>query len=756
MPCLTNKYQKDTMRTKILLLLMIFVQQVFAQTIPVTLHYSVPDQLARNIYIAGEFNNWSSNDPNFRITDTGQNGFYTKTIDLNPGTYLYKYVIDKTWFPDPNNPVTDGSVNNNSILTVSDPMITYLLPFSNLVYQLTQPPVIQAIVAFGNSTSVNISNLSLKINNKTVALSANSYNSANKTFTYQPTTNDLIEGENSAEFKISTPLGNASRTIKFTISSLPVFEILTEDMLYTNPNIVIYGKLADLPTSPVNVNVNGTGYSASITSDSLFYLPATLIDGANQVVVSVTNGNGTSTKSQTLEYRSNKRPAVNVQASVSGRVVTLSANATSPIGRSLSYQWSQPNAVPSNLLKNELTTSTIQVVIPIIKGEYFIKVKATDSDGNYNLGGCLIKSTLNGVSIVGDESYPEWVNNLILYEISPNIYNKTTTALAGISSKIDHIDSLGINAIWFTPIFDSEGGGYSTRNYYKIKESVGTKEELKAFVELAHSRGIRVILDLPFNNSWTEHPFFKNVVNLKTLSPYADYYYWSGEPGISGYHHYYDWSFGPSFNVSNSNLIDYLYNVAEYWLRECDLDGYRYDVAWGVELRDNNFWSGLRARLKKIKPNIFLLGESPINCVYENNTLDAFDNKLDAGYDWDLRGFSNTGLPAVFTGSASIDELHQIVTATFPHNAYPMRFIENHDHPRAVTEFGIEKSKLAHAVVLTTNGIPLIYGGAEMGETGNLDTPMTWDEDAELIPYFQKLIEIRNKYFDNKANVMST
>ena len=241
-------------------------------------------------------------------------------------------------------------------------------------------------------------------------------------------------------------------------------------MIYFQPNIVIYGKILDFPIDSVRVNFNGNISLASIRADSMFYLPVTLTDGLNIVSVTMYNSIGTKIKTQTLNYQANKRPTVDVQATLAGRTVTMNANATSPIGQTLSYVWSQPDAVPSKLIQDKLTTGTIQVTIPDIIGDYFIKVKVTDAKGNYNLGGCLIRSTLDAVSIVSPDEQPAWIKKIILYEIVPLVYNNTTSPLAGITAKLDYIASLGVNTIWLTPIFDGKGNGYWTKDYYRFRQ----------------------------------------------------------------------------------------------------------------------------------------------------------------------------------------------------------------------------------------------------------------------------------------------
>ena len=153
------------MKTKLLFLILIPIQLVFSQTIPVTFMYTRTSQTDSIIYIAGSFNSWSGSDPNYKLSDSNNDGIYDIILNLNKGTYQYKLVVGITWILDPSNPVTDGSQNENSQITVSDPMVTYLLPNDTIEYSILQPPIITAIVAFGSGTSVNYSNLSLKINN---------------------------------------------------------------------------------------------------------------------------------------------------------------------------------------------------------------------------------------------------------------------------------------------------------------------------------------------------------------------------------------------------------------------------------------------------------------------------------------------------------------------------------------------------------------------------------------------------------------
>jgi hypothetical protein len=205
-------------------------------------------------------------------------------------------------------------------------------------------------------------------------------------------------------------------------------------------------------------------------------------------------------------------------------------------------------------------------------------------------------------------------------------------------------------------------------------------------------------------------------------------------------------------NVNNPELEDYLYNVAAYWVREYDIDGYRCDVASGIDDRNPVFWQEMRRRLKKLKPELFLLGESAADNIMSGFTLNIFNHKFDAAYDWELRGFGTGALNNLFKGTSNTAVLSSVIPKIYGTNDYAMRFVENHDFLRATSEFGLKQSKLAHTVVFTIGGVPLIYGGGEVGELSQLNQ-INWNDPNNFKPYFAKLLDIRKKYIKNDAQV---
>jgi glycosidase len=347
-------------------------------------------------------------------------------------------------------------------------------------------------------------------------------------------------------------------------------------------------------------------------------------------------------------------------------------------------------------------------------------------------------------------------SNLILYEIHPYTYNGGNIdrgqALKGIIDHLDEIKQLGVNCIWINPVLEGRGGGYWTYDYYKISYNLGTLNDMKKLVYEAHKRDMLVIMDLVINHVWIEHPFFQDVVAKGSASPYADWFLWDGEPGASDFDRPNNETELANINFDNPAAKEYMFSVAEYWLQKLDIDGYRVDVAMLLQARHPGVTSELISRLEQIKPNIFMLAEGYVN------DQSFFDSGYDSAYDWDVRGWdwsttTENALNKVFAGTMSLEDMHNVLTRTIPGGGLPLRFAENHDLTRAVTEWGIGGSKVAHTVVMMSRGYPMFFGGGEVGFTpsdpsiawSQLD-PVVWDYSCLLFQYFQKIGNIRKQY----------
>jgi len=733
-------------------IILFFPLILLSQPVPVTFYYTPQISSFNTVRIAGSFNNWSTTDPNYLMSKDSFDNQYSITLNLQPGLYQYKFMVDGNWYWDPNNPVIVDPVYQNSQIVVSNPMVTYLLPIDTNSYTPTTLPHIKAIFAFSNPGDSIKPLITLKINGRIISSLTGYYDSTKKILDYPLSSNNIHLGTDTILAGIILPNSFNSKTIKLNVVPDPKFNLLTENIIYKKSNIVIYGKIWSKPISSVDVNLNGIDYSTIPDSNNNFACPVNLKEDTNYISVTVNSPLGTATKTQTLIYDPDDQPVIQLSHTVSGRNVSITALASSPANLPLTYSWFQGQYNPVQVSLGNTAAQNIQVSIPDINGEYIFKVKAADNRGKYEIAGIIVNSNADSVHVEGLSEHPGWVDSLILYEVYSPTYGQNQTGLKGVIEKIDYLKDLGINAIWLTPIFDGNYNGYAVRNYYLVNPALGTEDDLRELIQAAHQRGIRILLDLVINHTWTQHAFFQNILALKSMSPFANYYLWDGTPGLSSFNYYYNWSDLPNLNVNNPELENYLYNAAEYWIRNFDIDGYRCDVAWGIEMRNPSFWQEMRRRLKSLKPEIFLLAESPADNNYNGTKLNISNNKFDAAYDWELRGFGSGALNDLLTGKVNnVSYLNSVITKSYPVNDYPFRFVENHDFLRATTEFGIKQSLLAHTIVFTVNGIPLIYGGGEVGELSQLDK-INWSDPNNFEPYFKKLISIRKRYIRNNAH----
>ncbi|MEZ5082093.1 MAG: alpha-amylase family glycosyl hydrolase [Bacteroidales bacterium] len=363
-----------------------------------------------------------------------------------------------------------------------------------------------------------------------------------------------------------------------------------------------------------------------------------------------------------------------------------------------------------------------------------------------------------------DRTEIDWWNNTVFYEaFVRSFYDSDGDGIGdfiGFTEKLDYLndgnpdteDDLGIGGIWLMPINPSPSyHGYDVTNYFGINPDYGTMAEFQAFLDSAHAKGIKVIIDLVMNHSSSQHQWFIDSKNYQNNR--RDFYRWSAiDPGYggpwgqqvwhwhnSGYYYGVFWGGMPDINYGEPQVVDSMYHVAEYWLNDIGVDGFRLDAAALIYEEGENlehvqatiqFWKDFTAHNKSIAPESFSVGE-----VWSNtNTVVNYvvDDGLDFCFEFDLAG---TILDAVNNGYASnIYTKMSHVYNVYPHLQWGT-FLTNHDMNRAMNSIGQDqdKNKLAAAIYLTLPGIPFIYYGEEIGMLGekpdeNIRRPMQWTD----------------------------
>jgi glycosidase len=330
--------------------------------------------------------------------------------------------------------------------------------------------------------------------------------------------------------------------------------------------------------------------------------------------------------------------------------------------------------------------------------------------------------------------------------------------LRGLRGKLPYLRDLGINGLYLTPVFEAPSNHkYDIEDYYAVDRHFGNLEDLRGLVAEAHSLGIRVMLDAVFNHAGKTHPFWRDLLEKQEASAYRDYFHIHGFPVKEHYRDYREMNFDsfafaasmPKWNTENPEAREYLIGAALYWIRECDIDAWRLDVANEVSF---DFWKEFSRRVHGAKKDFYLLGE-----VWYDAGRWVNPGYFDAVMNYPL-GFAvgsyfleRTMGPREFTESlfAALSRYSDL------HTALAFNLLDSHDTARALTRAGGDKQALrsAFTMLFLLPGSPCVYYGTEAGMEGGGDPqnrrPMLWDEkrrDRELFAFFQKLAALRREY----------
>ncbi len=351
--------------------------------------------------------------------------------------------------------------------------------------------------------------------------------------------------------------------------------------------------------------------------------------------------------------------------------------------------------------------------------------------------------------------------------------------LAGLSAKLDYITNLGCDLVWTLPIFSSPSiHGYDISDYYAIESDYGTQSDFDNYVATAHSKGVKVVLDMVLNHSAWDNPWFQ--ASRDSTNPnhakYADWYVWTnasltnlesagwGAPWGGGtasdvwktdtvrnelYYTAFMYGGMPDFNYRCQAVRDEMTNVAAYWLAR-GVDGYRMDAGRYI-MEDGpgiqadtagtlTWWRDYRSAVKQFKSTAFTVGEI---WTAESTVDNYYDNGL--GLDMSFTFDFYYALKDVFINASSAN----LRTYLAGHNSlsapwsFFAPFMDNHDEPdsnnRLMDSIGnnFEALRASAAITLTFPGTPFIYYGTEYGMKKSSDsgdiakrTPMQWDNSA--------------------------
>ena len=289
-----------------------------------------------------------------------------------------------------------------------------------------------------------------------------------------------------------------------------------------------------------------------------------------------------------------------------------------------------------------------------------------------------------------------------------------------VNDWIPHIKKVGANAIYFSPVFESDTHGYNTRDYTKIDTRLGTNEDFAEVCDNLHKEGIKVVLDGVFNHVGRGFWAFQDVLKNREQSPYVN---WFGRIAFDGNSNYNDglWYEGwegnydlVKLNLRNEDVINHIFDAIRGWVKEFDIDGLRLDVAYCL---DHDFIRRLRHFCDELKPDFFLLGETlhgDYNQIMNDEMLHSVTN-----YE------CYKGLHSSFNSMNMFEINHSLLRQFGPENwtlykgKHLLSFVDNHDVTRVASILNNKKHlPLIYALAFGMPGIPCVYYGSEWGAEG--------------------------------------
>jgi len=338
-----------------------------------------------------------------------------------------------------------------------------------------------------------------------------------------------------------------------------------------------------------------------------------------------------------------------------------------------------------------------------------------------------------------------WAYESVFYQIYPLGFcgapfendGVLTHRILKVVDWIPHMKKLGVNAVYFSPVFESDTHGYNTRDYRMVDKRLGTNEDLKEVVARLHENGIRVILDGVFNHVGRGFWAFQDVLKNRENSPYRNWFMLNFQ-GDSPYHDglwYEGWE--GNYDLVKLNLGNE--EAVAQWIDEFDIDGLRLDVAYCLS---PEFCRRLRSFCDSRKQDFFLVGEM----LHGDYKRLVGDDMLHSATNYECY----KGLYSSFNSMNLFEIVHSLLRQFGPENwtlyrgKHLLSFVDNHDVTRVASILTNEKHlPLIYAMCFGMPGIPCVYYGSEWGAKAQksegdpalracFDAPV-WNELSEWI-----------------------
>jgi glycosidase len=439
-------------------------------------------------------------------------------------------------------------------------------------------------------------------------------------------------------------------------------------------------------------------------------------------------------------------PVAHIAISTEGSDIRLDASHSerAPVRAAdiTTYKWESRNGNPALLNGLPAQGRDIRLTPPKRDGDYYVTLHISDSNHRTDQSTVGFHVAAGRMEIIAaPRRRPEWIDHAVVYGVAPTLFG--SRGLDDVTDRLDELQELGITTLWLSPITAAAPGdfGYAVTDLFHIRTDFGDESRLRELIAAAHKRDIRVVLDLVANHLSDRHPYFADTKNRGRASAYYGYFVRDAEGAPS---HYFDWKNLENLDYTNPEVQNFMIEASLYWVRNFDIDGFRVDAAWGPRERTPQFWPRWRDALRRIKPDLLLLAEAPARDSY------YFQSGFDAAYDWTARLGEWAWRAAFEHSSETAQRLKAMISNSKPNSdGLVFRFLDNNDTGvRFVTRYGLPRTRVASAMLLTLPGLPELYIGQDNGlafEPYSAPSPIAHDDLAGLRPWYKELIALRHK-----------
>lgn len=333
--------------------------------------------------------------------------------------------------------------------------------------------------------------------------------------------------------------------------------------------------------------------------------------------------------------------------------------------------------------------------------------------------------------------HPKWSYSANIYEVNIRQYTAEGTFDA-FAQHLPRLKDMGVKVLWFMPIYPiSEkdrqgqlGSYYAIQDFCAINPEFGTMDGFKSLIQEAHKLNMKVIIDIVANHTGNDHPWIKD---------HPEFFVYKDDGELL---HPHGWNDVAQLNYEHPEVHKAMIKAMKFWIDECNIDGYRCDMAHLVPLE---FWIEAKRKISKMKEDLFWLAECEVP---------EYHAVFDATYTWRWMHASHDFYQGKMNLQSLLTVLYKSVTE-FPCNAFRLYFTANHDenswNGSEYEKYG-DSARLFAVFSCTWNGMPMIYSGQEMPNYKRLQffdkDQIDWTDDFKLHDFYKTLLTLKS---NNKA-----